>query len=471
MSTGRQVDIPHAEPVANREEPLPTLVVDSEVPSAVGTPIPDERPHSRRHFSASRLRAKLEESGLGTNGIQDRLFSALFTQIFPDEADKVPAVPRDQRSVKYVEKPQFSLPQMSTNFRRFNARIGVVFVFQNRMIRLFAWKTPSHTLSFLAVYTFICLDPTLLVALPLAVCLMFIMVPSFMARHPPPPNADLTDAFITHGPAIAPPPTVKPAPEMSRDFFRNMRDLQNSMEDFSVIHDQLIAAIAPLTNFSDEKLSSTLFLLLFIACCTLFIAAGLIPFRAVALLLGWAAIGSSHPAIAEYLASISPKHVEAHQSRAKIEFENWVESDVVLDEEPEKREVEVFELQRQRDSEWEPWLYSASPFDPLSPARIGGDRPHGARFFEDVQAPDGWVWSDKKWSLDLYSREWVEDRMITSVEIETEGERWVYDVEREITSPAKSKPKKPDWEEGNGQGRQGEWRRRRWVRLVQRKVR
>ena len=59
--------------------------------------------------------------------------------------------------------------------------------------------------------------------------------------------------------------------------------------------------------------------------------------------------------------------------------------------------------------------------------------------------PEGWEWEGKKWGLDLGAKEWVEERMIGEVEVEIEGERWVYDID-------------------------GSWRRRRWVRMVRRKV-
>lgn len=41
---------------------------------------------------------------------------------------------------------------------------------------------------------------------------------------------------------------------------------------------------------------------------------------------------------------------------------------------------------------------------------------------------EGWEWLEKKWGFDLWSREWVEERIIMGVEIEMEGERWVYDI-------------------------------------------
>jgi len=184
------------------------------------------------------------------------------------------------------------------------------------------------------------------------------------------------------------------------------------------------------------------------------------------------------------------EHVVPHEEQAKSWLDSWIARDIILDSAPETREVEIFELQRLSSAgEWESWLFSASPYDPLSSARIQGSRPSGTRFFEDVQPPLGWVWSEKKWALDLWSREWVEERIITGVEVETEGERWVYDIKYEygddhgmspdVETPTnkgkgikmRNMPSWEEWEEGDveGRGRRGEWRRRRWVRMVKRK--
>jgi hypothetical protein len=126
--------------------------------------------------------------------------------------------------------------------------------------------------------------------------------------------------------------------------------------------------------------------------------------------------------------------------------------------------------------------------------RYHGDRPRGTPFFEDVLPPRGWRWSDKKWTLDLLSREWVEDRCVTGVEVEVEGERWVTDLHYEVlesegekASAAKAKLKKRNGSKGSSKdigdqekevlrraweshapSRKGEWRRRRWVRGVER---
>jgi hypothetical protein len=396
-----------------------------------------------------------------------------------------------------TERPSFNITTMSANFRRFNARIGVVFVFQSKVIRLLSWKHSSHTLSFLAIYTFICLDPYLLSVLPLTILLLALLIPSFIARHPAAPTTLSSQnpnfAYTPTGPALAPAPTVKPVKELSKDFFRNMRDLQNSMEDFSRLHDKVLTVLTPPTNFSDEALSSTLFLFTFATAGFMFIASHLMPWRFIFLIIGWVVTGLGHPTIQRQMLNTHQSHVAPHEEQAKSYLTSWIERDIILDSAPEMREVEIFELQHlsRSSGEWEAWLFTPSPYDPLSMERVRDERAKGTRFFEDVAPPRGWEWSEKKWALDLWSREWVEERIITGVEVETEGERWVYDINYEYGgedldevgdgsgTPSKGKGKEkgkpmPSWEEGSdaeiGESRRrGKWRRRRWVRMVKRK--
>lgn len=373
---------------------------------------------------------------------------------------------------------------MTNNFRRFNSRIGIVFVLQNRLIRLFTWRSTTATLSFLAVHSLVCLKPHLLPLIPLVGLLLSIMIPSFLARHPAPANDPRLEPSF-QGPPTAPASRVKPAADMSSDFWRNMRDLQNCMEDFSRIHDMGNEFITPYTNFSDEAFSSSLYLVLFAVICVAFLGSKLMPWRAVALIGGWLLTVAGHPEAQKLILSArNLSQLRQFLETLQLTFRHWVETDVVMDEPSQQRQVEVFELQRfhLHSEVWEPWLFSPTPHDPLSAARLGDDRPKGTQFFEDVQPPRGWSWKQKKWSLDLLSREWVEERMITGVEIETEGERWVYDLKADeleelLENPlrvgkkmkrARSIPMS-GWEEGNsGIDERGEWRRRRWTRLVER---
>ncbi|RDW82145.1 integral peroxisomal membrane peroxin [Coleophoma cylindrospora] len=484
-----------ADAFVNRDDPIPVMDVDA---SAASTPrADDDAPADGQQAKAgkrARLRAALGGSFSGKApeagpSMQDRLMEKLLQQIIPIEDPSREKDPSGTAAPNLVQRPPFNITTMSNNFRRFNSRIGVVFVFQVKVVRLLSWYKTSHTLSFLAVYTFVCLDPYILAVLPLAVLLLAILIPSFIARHPAPPItlSSETFSYSTAGPPIAPAPTVKPVKELSKDFFRNMRDLQNSMEDFSRVHDKIIELITPPTNFSDEPLSSTVFLATFVTASFMFIASHLMPWRLIFLIIGWTITCLGHPKLQEQMLETHTTHVAPLEAPAKSHLNSWIAKDIVLDSAAETREVEIFELQKLTEAgEWESWLFSSSPYDPLSAARIGSDRPKGTRFFEDVRAPAGWEWSEKKWTLDLWSREWVEERIITGVEVETEGERWVYDIRYEgdelFTTPSglasvetgnggKKKAKMlPSWEEGgDGVGKRGEWRRRRWVRMVKRR--
>ncbi|ETN43456.1 uncharacterized protein HMPREF1541_02615 [Cyphellophora europaea CBS 101466] len=559
-----------ADAFANRDEPVPLLAVPgsdidtsaSDAESIASTASASRSRRLKQSVSPSRLRTKAEEKQAekaeeGRQSLQDRLFTKLLGQVIPtdsldDEGDNVSSV--DRRSSQYVKRPAFSLPLMTNNFRRFNARIGIVFVFQNRLIRLFTWRQPSHTISLLATYTFVCLNPYLLVVVPLAIILLFVMVPAFISRHPPPPPQASTSAttpyYTTYaGPAIAPARTIKPASETSKDFFRNMRDLQNSMADFSNLHDTLVALIAPATNFSDEILSSTIFLYLTALTLVLFITSHLLPWRLILLIVGYTVILSGHPTVQAWLIKhqktlLSPTSPFSSSSKKRsapkipalfnlplpsppTSLHPLITSlsTITISTTPETREVEIFELQHRplssisssSASEWTPHLFTPTPYDPLSPARIAGDRPRGTRFFEDVLPPNGWDWHSKKWELDLEAGEWVNERLVVGVEYGVvqppsaeleDGNRkdnasgefggWVWDLapppgsggrEEEVwlaygdydfgspgakSSAKKSKKEKreKDWEEAVRYGnlRTGEWRRRRWVRVVKRRV-
>lgn len=309
------------------------------------------------------------------------------------------------------------------------------------------------------------------------------------------------------------------------------------MADFSTLHDTTVSLLSPLTNFSNEILSSTFFLLFTILTAVLFISAHLVPWRFVFLLAGNGIVAAGHPTVQTWAEKLAQRATEREGEGPNDAGNNFMlfgvsvpsspsavvsfltsTSNISLDSSPEEREVEIFELQHRTlspyssSSEWIPFLFTPTPYDPLSPSRIAGDRPRGCRFFEDVRPPSGWAWKGKKWELDLDCREWVVERMVTGVEFEVHGVSgdglgeqvggWVWDLHPPSTSQGstedgdhdgsvapygdlwepdgkrsrKGKEKEKDskevaraWEEGTGGGHgTGEWRRRRWIRVVKR---
>ncbi|KAI9810439.1 MAG: hypothetical protein M1826_003608 [Phylliscum demangeonii] len=355
--------------------------------------------------------------------------------------------------------------------------MGLLFTLQNQLLQLLWWHTPTHTLSFLAVYTFVCLNPSLVLILPFGTILVMVMVPAFLVRHPPPPTRLSADSCFTRGPPTAPPAELKPAPEISKDFFRNLRDLQNLMDDCSRVHDQVAAVVGPPTNFSDERFSSATFLFLFLFAALTFLTSQFFPWRSVMLSGGWAMISLGHPVLQRILLSTHRAHLKPWELQAKDWVMRFMERDITLDMEPEVREVEIFELQRRSPTkEWESWTFTPSPYDLLSPERVSNIRPPGTRLLEDVQAPSGWRWTDHKWQLDIHSQDWVEERLIAAVKVETEGERWVYDMpyhepldELDSVSNLRATRQRSEGEQV-GAPDENEWRRRRWIRHVKKRV-
>ena len=135
-----------ADSIVNRDDPIPVLTISSHDPTDGGGDSSHALGHSRE--GSKKPSAKLKDSisravdpiKAGPS-MQDRLFStsvalqchnrsslltrpssSLFQQVLGSQEEPYPGAKLDRRSRKYVERPNFSLPQMSTNFRRFNAR-------------------------------------------------------------------------------------------------------------------------------------------------------------------------------------------------------------------------------------------------------------------------------------------------------------------------------------------------------------
>ncbi|KAI6151326.1 hypothetical protein EDD17DRAFT_1148400 [Pisolithus thermaeus] len=118
-----------------------------------------------------------------------------------------------------------SFPIVTSNFRRFVARVGPVFWLQDRIEEIILWKKGwKRTVVWLAAYGFICYFPRLILLLP---------------------HALLLGVMLTCYPAPGSPPVPLKVNEGTADWQANIQAIQNLMGAFSDAHDTIV----PLLSF------------------------------------------------------------------------------------------------------------------------------------------------------------------------------------------------------------------------------
>ncbi|ODV92606.1 hypothetical protein CANCADRAFT_14929, partial [Tortispora caseinolytica NRRL Y-17796] len=346
------------------------------------------------------------------------------------------------------EPPPFSVSLMAKNFRKFSSRVGIVFTIQNYLVALFTWKKPIETIATLTLYSLAVLHPRLLTLFPGLIVISTIMVPAFVTRHPPPPSQLPQLPIPSEGPPLANAPSFRPVSELSMDFLINMRDLQNAMDLFATVYDRCVASFINPLSFYDERLSSAIFLIIMVSSCLLFLLSPLIHWQLVLVATTWLFFLMGNQQFRTYVLKQTPEIIPETQRKTLYEqFHTYQLNHIIIDENPQKCQVEIFELQRKGHTvkEWNSWVFSPTPYEKLSAARSANQRPPGTRFLDDVAPPKGWKFSPgSAWVLDLYADTWVSNRCVQNVEVDS-NEKWVYDYD-----PA-SKCR-------------GNWRRRRWIR-------
>lgn len=306
----------------------------------------------------------------------------------------------------------------------------MVFLVQNKVEDVLTWRNPIETISAMTIFSLVTLNPGLLISLPLFIVVFALLVPGYEARHPPPPST-LSSAPTEVTSAISPPlQPAKPAPELSRDFFMNMRDIQNSMDDFNNLYDLVRTWVVHVTTFRDEPLSSTVLAFATIAALTIVVSIQLLPMRWIILLIGNATILACNPVLFKYLMQtyLSPEEIE----RIKSKIDEFVKEDYIPPPPPQyvTFPVEIFESKRL--------------LPPVPPAHLPDwSAPKYSRFpprstdttdkLPVVSPPAGYVFAPDDWKVDE-TKKWVADRsseddtgfwIADGEEFDREGDRWV----------------------------------------------
>ncbi|KAI6128775.1 integral peroxisomal membrane peroxin-domain-containing protein [Pisolithus croceorrhizus] len=344
-----------------------------------------------------------------------------------------------------------SFPIVTSNFRRFVARVGPVFWLQDRIEEIILWKKGwKRTVVWLAAYGFICYFPRLILLLP---------------------HALLLGVMLTCYPAPGSPPVPLKVNEGTADWQANIQAIQNLMGAFSDAHDTIVpllsflgpAKLRPSTTRTPSYSPHPALMLTVISFLILLpvVMADILPLRLLFFLLGAGSVCALHPN-RRYL------HFQVTQKKVRAVLRRFVDDDRLSDNvwPAPMCTVELWENER-----WEP----------TSRAALSGGRRAKTHLRRSERAPwtrgrDGWSgvggeissnltfslspgWAfveTESWRADLEGTWVLEGQHSDSKQSNVETQHgWVY------TTDTWSNPRpNPCLAEG--------WvtRRRRWIRRV-----
>ncbi|ODQ52827.1 hypothetical protein SAICODRAFT_35478 [Saitoella complicata NRRL Y-17804] len=326
-----------------------------------------------------------------------------------DEKNHVPGdagAPRPDAKEKEKERdkvgaPNFSAIILTNNFRKFSQRIDPIFNTQDRIKKILEWEDTRETLSCLIMYSLLCLNPHLIPAIPLCVVLFGLLIPAYTQHH---------RVLPTEAGTIQPAP--RPNKELSRDFLLNMRDIQNSMDDYTTLYDTLTTHI---TAFTAERVAGELVFLLTLGLFALVFCGKYVPWRFVFLGAGWIVVMSKHPD------NILPPPAEQGMDlEEKILRHRYIELDVI-EPNPVLKTVEVYELQRAPSESSSNFFTGSGELKSTFLPNLDSGPGQGTGRLENIEPPPGWTWGDAGGGWKVEKMGYVRDK---EGWVEEEGKRW-----------------------------------------------
>lgn len=230
----------------------------------------------------------------------------------------------------------------------------------------------------------------------------------------------------------------------------NMRDLQNLTSDLLKGFDAAEVFWYETAGFKNERLSTFMFYGVILATSIILFFGTFIPWRLIFIQSGWAIILVCHPRSKKYLKALSEnKKKRSANSKPKEEVKKddsdeptpFDRHDIIIDDAPEVRICEVFELQVKSLTKnlWSFYCFASSTFDVKNPTRLAGKRPQGVNHLYKILPPPDWKFDMSyadNWHVDedpqkfLKERSWDQLNMFEIKEGEDEG--WIYDNEEMI---------------------------------------
>ncbi|ODV78587.1 Pex24p-domain-containing protein [Suhomyces tanzawaensis NRRL Y-17324] len=421
----------------------------------------------------------------------DKFLDRLLHHAIPDDHDKH-VLEHRLKDPSRKKKPGLSIRLISSNFKRLASRMGTFFEVQYGIIHIITWRKPSKTLTALVFYTATCLWPHLVLAYPMLFLLFGVIIPGYLHRHPmrtpeiikvkkrgqsflsffdgkfessivedllnehteteirPPSSSSETssvlsdldiiqDAKIDRDDATNKTGAVK----SQMALLINMRDLQNLTTDLLKGFDAAEKFCYETAGFKDERLSTFIFYGVIGATYAILFLGQFIPWRLIFIQSGWAGLILCHPASKKFLVQIQernkayPAQEKKKQVKQEGEVKKFERQDIIVDESPEIRYVEIFELQMKDvlDTHWSFYQYSNNIFDTKNITRLAHKIPKGVDQLAKVHPVKDWKFDlgfANKWQIDKDPKKWLKFRSLENPKVfevrDDAEEGWIYDV-------------------------------------------
>lgn len=230
--------------------------------------------------------------------IMDKLLDKLVTTALPTASTNISST--DWRAQNLKGQPPFSIPIMTRNFRGLTSRTGVAFETIYTVQDILSWKNKWSTVGFWSIYSYLCLNPKLIPPCPFLWLAYHVMLNAYIYRHPPDTQYTPQNPIPARGPPLEDPVIPKPVPELSREFFYNVVDIQNFMVVYIDTYDLILDFLTKFAFFANnERTSSLVFVILLVTALVTYIVSPWViwytPWRFVFLLGGWMVAVISHP--------------------------------------------------------------------------------------------------------------------------------------------------------------------------------
>lgn len=229
----------------------------------------------------------------------------------------------------------------------------------------------------------------------------------------------------------------------------NMRDLQNLTTDLLNSMERGESLINELTSFKDERLTTFLFYIVIAVTWAVLFFGLYIPWRIIFIQSGWTALAICHPKAKKIFASFNEKNPKAPLKPSSPQpqntapekpgvssfFENFDRDDIIVDDQPEIRTIEVYELQTKDvfKRQWKFYGYAKGLFGYRDSGRTAGRLPKTVDDLSKVIPPRGWkydVGNASNWMIDTRPQDFFKERSMDQspyVFPQTSADGWIVD--------------------------------------------